>query len=223
MTVQTRRSAIACAALLLALVPGGAAPAPLADTGCPDSNTAQAVAASVVVVFSFSGLRPQTATGFAIGPGRVVTVAHAVESASGVRVGRISRLDTVVARPLVVDSRRELAILDVPSLGVDGLGIADDPSAPGSCAVVVVARGRHPQLLQALLRRSVQATIDVPVPATREALELAVDVRRGDSGAPVLDDSGRVEGVIFAASSDHPSTGWAVSVIELRSLLASSA
>jgi S1-C subfamily serine protease len=54
----------------------------------------------------------------------------------------------------------------------------------------------------------------------RPVLELRIAAERGDSGAPVLTPSGRVIGVVFAASRSRPGRAWAIdasdpSVLEL--------
>jgi V8-like Glu-specific endopeptidase len=55
---------------------------------------------------------------------------------------------------------------------------------------------------------------------TRPALELAARVVAGDSGAPVVSRSGVLAGVIFAASSRHPDTAYAIDAKAVTRLLA---
>jgi S1-C subfamily serine protease len=45
---------------------------------------------------------------------------------------------------------------------------------------------------------------------SRPALELAANIRVGDSGAPVVTPRGRVVGVVFARSDDRMGTAYAV-------------
>jgi S1-C subfamily serine protease len=220
-SVPVLHRALVATLLLGALVDAGRRPAPPAARGCPSSDTVANAEASVVMVLSSTGLRPQTATGFAIAPGLVVTVAHAVGSAGELRVVQGSATGAVIAHPVVVDTRRDLALLDVPALQVRALSTADAPGPPGACATILVERADHAAQLPGVIIRSVVVTIDVPAPATREALQLGAEIRRGDSGAPVLDASGRIEGIVFAASREGPPTGWAVSASELRDLLSS--
>ena len=44
----------------------------------------------------------------------------------------------------------------------------------------------------------------------REVLSLRADVRPGNSGGPVVNKSGEVVGVVFAASVDRDDTGYAM-------------
>ena len=214
------RRALAGVALLSALLCSGQRQVTGESRPCPGPAATATAAADVVTVESSAGHRPQTATGFLVAPRRVVTVAHAVEGATGPPVVSSDRTGPMPARLLVVDMRRDLAVLDVPALQTGGLLPAASASPPGACAAVLVERSDRAQKVPALIRRSVRITIDVPVPAERGALELAAEIGRGDSGAPVIDASGLVEGVVFAASRDGRATAWAVSASELRGLLA---
>jgi S1-C subfamily serine protease len=120
------------------------------------------------------------ATGFVVGDGRVVTVAHVLGGGDVVVDGRPA---TVLRR----DERLDLAALSVPDIEGGGVAIArDDPR---------------------VLRRA-DASVDGSR-WRRPVLELRTDVTPGDSGAPVLTVSGQVVGVVFARSS-RPGRAWAI-------------
>jgi S1-C subfamily serine protease len=53
----------------------------------------------------------------------------------------------------------------------------------------------------------------------REIYVLRAEVRKGDSGGPVVDRSGRPIGVVFAASTVDPNEGYALTNAELRTVL----
>jgi S1-C subfamily serine protease len=125
--------------------------------------------------------RADQATGFVAGPGRVVTVAHVLDAPGDVLVD--GRRATVVRR----DERLDLALLAVR---VDG------------------PRARFGGTSEAVVRRA-NARVDGSA-WRRPVLELRTEVRRGDSGTPVLSADGRVVGVIFARSASRPSRAWAV-------------
>src|SRR6266516_1498412 len=55
--------------------------------------------------------------------------------------------------------------------------------------------------------------------ARREIYVLRARVRKGDSGGPVVDRSGRPIGVVFAASTVDPQEGYALTNSELRTVL----
>ena len=68
--------------------------------------------------------------------------------------------------------------------------------------------------------RHVNASVDGG--PRRPALVLRARVTVGDSGAPVLTDSGRVAGVLFARSRTRASTAYAVDAAAVAELLHSS-
>ena len=204
---------------LLALASAVPTPAASQSSSCAAFTVSKLASASVVSVLVIDGQRPQVATGFAIGADRVVTVAHAVLNAGSVRIAVPGGSDTRDARVVTLDSRRDLAILEVSGLHLAALESADTTPAAASCATVLSVRDGHVVTVDATVRGTVKVTIDRPVRARRSALGLAADIRRGDSGAPVVDSAGEVEGIVFAASSSGPPTGWAVDASELRGLL----
>jgi S1-C subfamily serine protease len=120
------------------------------------------------------------ATGFVVGDGRVVTVAHVLNGREVVVDGRPA---TVLRR----DERLDLAALSVPGIEGGGVEIARDD--------------------QRVVRRA-DASLDGSG-WRRPVLELRTDVEPGDSGAPVLTSSGQVVGVVFARS-ERPGRAWAI-------------
>lgn len=157
------------------------------------------------------------ATGVVLGPGRVLTVAHVL-----LRPGRVVvRGPGGAARPASVlrtDPALDLAVLRVP--GVDG-----PPPRAGDAgahdAVLVLRSGTRPRA--ATVRRRVVARLaDQAGRPRRPSLELAADVRGGDSGAPVVTRDGRVVGVVYARSTRRPGTAYAVRGPGLRRLLCES-
>jgi S1-C subfamily serine protease len=140
------------------------------------------------------GLVRQVATGVPAGRGRVLTVAHVLSDARGVRVGER------VARIVSIDRRRDVAVL-----AVAGVRAPAARYAQGGDVVRVHLLG---QTVSARVLRRVIATLDG---ASRPALELAVTVRPGDSGAPVTDERGRLVGLVFARGQH---SAWAVRLTE---------
>jgi S1-C subfamily serine protease len=165
------------------------------------------------VVVSVAG----NATGFAVGPGRAVTVAHVLDgAATTVRRGGGPPLP---ARVLRLDRRADLALLAVPGLSGRRLRLA--AAVGGQRVTVAVRRGGAER--PARVRRAIVARLRGPgaaPPLRRPALELRARVREGDSGAPVLTAEGRLAGVVFARSSEHAATAYAVDSSLVARLLA---
>jgi hypothetical protein len=152
----------------------------------------------------------QAATGFVVAPGRVVTVAHAID-------GRLTvRGDDGVPRPAVVVRRDDA--LDLAVLAVRGLRPGGPPSA--GATHVVVRRDGTQRAAPAVIRRRIDAHVragDGRLIARRPALELRADIRAGDSGAPVV-RGGRIAGIVFARSRERDGVAYAVDAAVLARL-----
>ena len=198
--------------------PGAAPPAP---TSAP-----QGPAFAPLRVTSGAGI----ATGFALGDGRVVTVAHVLDGPVTLRGRRV--------RILRVDRRNDLALLSAPSAAAAApdrdaalrrAGVHDRGRAPelGSAANgerlwVLRLRNGARSSLAVQVRRSIVAHVRAPGAAravVRPALELSGRVTSGDSGAAVVTDSGALAGVIFASSRNRGDTAYAVDASVLAKLI----
>jgi S1-C subfamily serine protease len=165
-------------------------------------------------VISVLGAGSERATGFAIAPARVVTVAHAVSPGVSVRTssgrGRVLRRDV----------RSDLALLSVRGLRARSLETAAVKGGD-SVRILLLRRGRVAPASVAV-RRAIRAHVSAPGgsgPVTRPALELDARLRAGDSGAPVLTDDGELAGVMFARSRRHDRTAYAVDAQAVERLL----
>jgi hypothetical protein len=138
------------------------------------------------------------AHGFVAGDGLVVTVAHVLGGAPVLVDGRRA---TVVR----LDRESDLALLRVP--GAEG-GAPRLGGGSGGASLL----GRPASIV-----RHVNASVDGG--PRRPALVLRARVTAGDSGAPVLTDSGRVAGVLFARSRTRASTAYAVDAVAVSELL----
>jgi S1-C subfamily serine protease len=141
-----------------------------------------------------------SATAFALGPGRAITVQHALHGARVVRAGGGRRV-----RVLAADARDDLALLAVPGLRAPRLATAR--ARAGTKVRVLVVRDTL-RTLHATVRRAITARLGA---FTRPALELSgAAIQPGDSGAPVLDDDGRLVGVVFAEATRVDRLSYAV-------------
>jgi S1-C subfamily serine protease len=120
------------------------------------------------------------ATGFVVGDGRVLTVAHVL--------GPHVRVDGRAARLLRRDDRLDLALLAVPGVRGEAPRIAS----------------RDPRIV-----RRADARVDGSG-WRRPVLELRTEVEDGDSGSPVVASDGRLVGVVFARSRVREGVAWAV-------------
>jgi S1-C subfamily serine protease len=184
--------------------------------GCADSASPEPASPPVVAVLATGSER---ATGFAVAPGRVVTVAHAVADGPSARV-RVRGTAVRRAQVLARDDRTDLALLAVPRLR--GAELATAAAKGGDSVRMRVLRGRGVATTAATVRRAIDAHVRAPGaerPLDRPALELDARVLAGDSGAPVLTDAGELAGVVFARSRNRPDTAYAVDARAVERLL----
>ena len=128
-------------------------------------------------------------TGWVVRPHLIVTAAHVVAGASGIRAQGHG------ATPLVVDRKQDVAILRAPGLEAPPLELVD-PHDGDSVAIL-----GYPENGPFDARPGrVGATADVFVNGRlREITAVSGLVRHGNSGGPAVNASGQVELTIFAA------------------------
>jgi S1-C subfamily serine protease len=182
------------------------------------SPVVQEAARSVVKV---RGDAPQCArriegTGFVYAPGYVMTNAHVVSGTRSVTVevdGARADADVVV-----YDPARDLAVLHAPGLDAPAMTFAAGQSDEGDDAIVLGYPMEGPFDVQEARIRDVREITGPDIyqsqQVTREVYTIRALVRSGNSGGPLIDTSGEVLGVIFAAAADDPTTGFAVTAEE---------
>ncbi|WP_375483776.1 trypsin-like peptidase domain-containing protein [uncultured Jatrophihabitans sp.] len=201
---------------------------PAVGTALPSDGTIQSVSRGVgsrVLLVSTGGV---VGSGFVAGSARgaalVVTNAHVVHRATHVTVS--SGGTELEATPVVFDARADLAVLRVSGLDATPLTLAGSDAANGTAAVGVgyPAGGS---------RTAIGAVVEQRLPVTspdfahglalHRAYRLRADIKHGDSGSPLLDTSGRVVGVVNALLGHDGSQGYAITLDELRPVLAAAA
>ncbi len=195
-------------------------PAP-AVAGAPQSLVSQ-VSASTVKVTGLACGRRLSGSGFSPAPDTIVTNAHVVAGTTSVVVLRPDGR-SLQASVRVFDPVRDLAVLSVPGLGQPSLGLAS-AVAGETAAVYGHPLGQVPiEVSPARVVR--RLTVDVGdiydrPSGPRQILVLNSNLDPGDSGAALVNSSGRVIGVAFAIASLRRSTAFAVASEELAPVLA---
>ncbi len=207
--------------IIAELEPVRAAGPPPDDLAVPPAVLERATASTVRVTARGCDARFD-GSGVAIDDGLVLTNAHVVAGSESVE---LRRPDGVVrpGRVVAFDADRDLALISVPDLGQAPLALAsaeprDEVAVigyPGGQAQPRIAPVRIQQRRTALGRDiyGVQET-------ERQVLFLSAELRRGDSGAPLIDPQGQVVGIVFAVSPDQPSSAYALDRREVDAILA---
>ena len=182
--------------------------------GCSSPHQEVPVVRLVQVVAS-GCISREVATGFIVQPGVVMTVAHSL---------RDTKVITVDGRPatvLALDERMDAALLR----------ISESPERFVEFAEPVLSTGVSVLRWQLNRTQRLEAMVTTVAPIEYSDLRLKTtwlrqgflinkESRAGDSGSPVVDNSGRVVGMLFASRSDGQVQGFALAASEMQTLLA---
>jgi S1-C subfamily serine protease len=197
----------------------------------PDPDVVQTVAveraqASIVKITGDAPScgRGQEGSGVVVAPKRVVTNAHVVAGVRRpkVQVGGEGRRYS--ASVVAFDAQRDLAVLAVPALPSRAEPLAlGTPLTRGDDAVVAGFPNDGPFLATAARVRSILRATGEDIygqpGAVRQVYSLNAEVEPGNSGGPVLSPDGEVVGIVFAKSLDDDSTGYALTLEEVRPVI----
>lgn len=198
-----------------ALGTGVAAP-PVVDAGTPALSAA---AQSVVRITgtAYSCGQSQSGSGFVVATDRVVTNAHVVAGVDEPIVETPAG-QVLTGRVVYFDPTDDLAVIAVNGLSAKPLALSPALTT-GATAVVAGYPFGGPFSSSGAEVVSV-ATIGAPniyntESNDREVYTLAATVNQGNSGGPLLAESGDVAGVVFARGADNSQVGYAMTNAEL--------
>lgn len=175
-------------------ISGPAPPSAPPDTRVLQSALARRAEPSVVRITATACGFGVEGSGWVAAPHLVVTAAHVVAGASGIRA------QGHAAQPLVVDRGQDVAVLRVPRLRAPPLALVD-PHDGDSVAILGFPENGP---FDARPGR-VGATADVLVRGSlREVTAVSGLVRHGNSGGPAVNAQGQVELTVFAARIGAP-------------------
>ena len=191
-----------------------------------DVELTEAAEHSAAAVGRISGVaehcgQSQTGTGFAISPTRVVTNAHVIAGVAEPSVEMASG-EVVTGRTVYFDPAEDLAVLAVDPLDVPALEIGEPADAGATGYVMGFPAGgpfvAGPAIVQA---RDVSRINDIygGSPSELEIYQLNADVRQGNSGGPLVDEQGRVIGVVFARAVEGSAVGFALTAQQAGEVL----
>jgi S1-C subfamily serine protease len=205
---------------------------PAATVGPPPRGIAAAPAVreaspSVVrVIGTACGLGVE-GSGWVAAPGLVVTNAHVVAGEADTTVQVKGNPPGLPVRVVDFDPHNDIAILRVPALGERALPMAANPASDSAAAILGYPLDGPFSAQPGRIGQTETATTEDaygngPVQRSIEALRGLV--RPGNSGGPLVDATGHVEGTVFAAISGASSSaggdGLAVPNAIVRSELA---
>ena len=159
-------------------------------------------------------------SGFVYAPNHVLTNAHVV---AGVTQGPLvitSGQGTLNARVVLYDPQKDLAVLYVPGLNAGALRFVGQARI-GANAVVAGYPEDGPFTTAAAriggIEQASSPDIYQTATVTRQIYSIRAVVKPGNSGGPLLTTGGAVYGVVFAAATSVPDTGYALTAAEVQS------
>ncbi len=191
-------------------------PAPVAIPRLVDTTgIRQAVGATSKVIASGCGGGAEAGSSWPLGAGYFATNAHVVAGSNGVVIDTPNN-GQHTARVVLFDPNTDLAVLYSPGLALRPLVLVDsDPVRGTGGAVIGYPGGGSEQVVPAAVSGTESArgyNIYGDTLVTRDIEVLAAQVIPGNSGGPIVNDSGQVIGVVFAASTTEPNVGYALTI-----------
>jgi S1-C subfamily serine protease len=200
--------------------------APIIGVPAPDALTPAtkqrmvAIEPSVVKIYGSADScdRRTEGSGFVYAPDRIMTNAHVVAGASEVAV-QVGRGDLRPASVVVYDPETDVAVLRVKDLGRRALSFAGAPASTGDPSVVLGYPEDGPYTAGAARVRSRTTVSGADIYGSgsvrREVYAVRATVRSGNSGGPLVTNTGEVLGVVFATALDSSDTGYALTAAEV--------
>ncbi|MEV6341779.1 MarP family serine protease [Actinoplanes sp. NPDC051851] len=192
------------------------------DPALKNSKVVQASRKSVLKILGAapSCSRRIEGTGFVYAKERVMTNAHVVAGTREVVVETTSgQLEGTV---VVYNPKKDLAVIRVPGLDAPVMSFAAKEATTGANAIVLGYPQDGPYNAQSARVRDVSRITGPDIyesgDVTREIYTIKSLVRSGNSGGPLIDPSGNVLGVIFAAAADDKNVGFALTADEAASV-----
>ncbi|MGH7722686.1 MAG: MarP family serine protease [Candidatus Dormibacteria bacterium] len=199
------------------------APPPAAIPALVDTQGIRAATAVTSKVIAFGCGGAEAGSAWPIGNDDVVTNAHVVAGSQHVE------LDTTdgATHPAVVvlfDANVDVAVLHVPGLGEAALPAATaDPAQGVVGAAIGYPGGQSERVVAAKVRGTENArgyNIYSSGVVNRDIAVLAARIIPGNSGGPLVDTAGVVQGLVFAASTTDPTEGYALTLPQIAPDLA---
>ncbi|MGH3828425.1 MAG: MarP family serine protease [Pseudonocardiaceae bacterium] len=199
-------------------------PTPITDVGPADPAvlSSPVVRESRASILKIRGKAPSCSralegSGFVVAPQRVITNAHVVAGTDQVQVETAN--GTLDAEVVSYDPEVDVAILKVPGLRAPALQLAQQPATSGVSGLVLGYPLDGPYTASAARVRDLihLRGPDIYNAATvvRNVYTVRAQVRSGNSGGPLLDESGQVLGLVFGAAVDNDETGFVLTDDEI--------
>lgn len=171
---------------------------------------ARAAAGGTVKVLGAACGLAISGSGWIASRGMVVTNAHVVAGTGDELTVQLPGSERRPARTVLFDSRNDVALLAVPGLGGTPLRVVGEPRSGTAGAILGYPQNGPFDARAARIGDTLQVlSQDVygRGPVLRPMTTIRGTIRRGNSGGPVVDGSGRVLTTVFASSESGSANG----------------
>jgi S1-C subfamily serine protease len=193
--------------------PAAAPPVTLPSSGTAQFVARDAIGSTVKVLGQACGLT-QEGTAFVVAPHLVLTNAHVVAGEKPGQTEVMANGGTYAATPVYFDPSYDLALLRTDAPLGPPLHLAVAQAGRGTTGAVVGYPENGPlSVVPAGIAGSLSAVgrdIYDEGLVERQVYQIDAVVLPGNSGGPLLDDSGHVVGVVFSRSTTSPDVGYAL-------------
>jgi regulator of sirC expression with transglutaminase-like and TPR domain len=178
-------------------------------------TTASRGSIAVITHSGRDGQHDGIGAGFVISrDGLIATCLHVIGEARPVRVEFATGAEYEVTEVFASDQKLDLAIIRVAATNLPALKLGDSDELPQGASVV--ALGNPLGLEHSVVSGIVSARREV---AGNKMIQLAMPIEPGNSGGPLLDRRGRVQGVLTLKDALTANLGFAMPVNALKQLL----
>jgi regulator of sirC expression with transglutaminase-like and TPR domain len=213
-----RTRLLLAAALLLAgpLPAEGPKPAEKPDRSVEQLAEAARKSVAVILYTGRDGQRHGLGTGFVVAPdGLIATNLHVIGEARPITVELADGKRYEATQVHATDRAADLAVIRIDAKDLPALDLADSDALKQGQAVVAV--GNPEGLERSVVGGVVSGRRDID---GQSMIQVAIPIEPGNSGGPLLDRQGRVEGILTLKSAVTANLGFATPVNALKPLLA---
>lgn len=161
-------------------------------------------------------------SGFVISDNLIVTNAHVVAGIVKPEIRLGGKGKTVSGEVVYFDPKVDLALIRTTELTAPAIEIGEDLRRNEMAVVAGFPLGGPLELSPARVR-AIATSTDPDIygegQVTRQLYVLKSEVKQGDSGSALINEDGKLSGVIFAASATEAEIGYALMNSELNSVL----
>ncbi len=156
-------------------------------------------------------------TGFVVGDGLIATSLHVIGEGRAVRVELASGETIPVSGIEAWNRKSDLAIVRVEKEGLKPIPLGDSDALPQG--VEVVAFGNPRGFDFSVVKGEVSVVSATREVEDMEMIQIAIPVEPGNSGGPLMDMYGRVQGIMTMKSAFAENIGFAMPVNSLKAML----